>query len=431
MNYNEAINFLETSFKSFQTEGKSAYNGGVEVIGDFCRKLDNPQRDYYTIHVAGTNGKGSTAHILASILQAAGYRTGLYTSPHLYSFRERIRVDGEPITERAVTDFVNNWGAEMISDGLSFFEMTTAMAFEYFTEIYVEVAIIETGLGGRLDATNIIVPLVSVITNVGFDHTDILGDTLERIAIEKAGIIKRGIPVIVGESSVETSPVFERIAAERGSLLIFADRVYECLEREATSNGQRLFMQNVASSRSQFIDLDLTGEYQAQNMTTVMAVLDILKHATPLNISTRALNEGTRTVSSSTGLNYRWQIVEREPLTIFDCGHNIHSFERIVRQIENTDYDKLYMVLGFSADKNAREIVSMLPKEGNYVFTRASSHRAMSTDALSDLACEYGLKYRIADTPQTAYDLVRSQARERDMIFVGGSFYILGEIDRT
>ena len=307
MNYTQTLEFLFQSLPAFETKGATAYKPGLERITAFCRHIGNPQRNFFTIHVAGTNGKGSVSHIIASVLQQAGYRTGLFTSPHLQDFRERIRVDGEMIPKQKVVNFVDKHHDKMVELELSFFEMTAALAFDYFAQSDVEVAVIETGLGGRLDATNIIVPVVSVITNIGLEHTALLGDTLQKIAAEKAGIIKKSIPVVIGEGDLRYNDVFEQVAAANKSKVIYAEKVFSCQECGCREGRQHFCMHRVRDDRNFEVDLDLTGNYQRHNILTAAATVDFLHEETPLTISRRAFLEGTRDAAAITSLAGRWQ----------------------------------------------------------------------------------------------------------------------------
>lgn len=428
MNYSEAASFLNENFVSFQTAGRSAYRGGLETITAMCRAMGDPQRDYLTIHIAGTNGKGSVAHILASVLQAAGYRTGLYTSPHLHDFRERIRVDGEPIPQKGVAGFFTDYGEKMKEAGLSYFEMTTAMAFKWFSKSGVEVAVIETGLGGRLDATNVITPVLGIITNIGPEHRDILGDTPEKIAAEKAGIIKKGVPVLIGRTDPGSSEVFTARAAESDAPLIFAGNTYECTGKALNPSCQRFTIRRLCDGRTQEIDLDLLGAYQQENLITARAAISLLRHKTQLNISTRAMLAGCRNVVRTTGLSGRWQVISNAPLTVADGGHNPHAIMQIARQLESQDYDKLYMVVGFAADKEMNEILPLLPEKAHYIFTQADSPRALPAEKLAIMAASHGLKGITVKDAAPALEKARTMASNRDMIFIGGSFYLVSEI---
>lgn len=428
MTYGQAVEFLNNSFTSFQTAGRSAYKEGLESITRMCEYLGNPHRNYRTIHVAGTNGKGSVAHTLASALQSAGYCVGLYTSPHLNDFRERIRVDGRLIPERAVAGFVEEHGDKMVELELSYFEMTTAMAFDYFGNADVEVAVIETGLGGRLDATNIIRPELTVITNIGFDHTDILGSTLEDIAAEKAGIIKRGVPVVIGESNEKTDPVFERRAEEMNAPIIFAEQRYEWRDLVPEREYDRYVIHRFRDDYDDVFEFGLTGSYQSRNLITARAAVSAIRHLTQLNVSTRAMKDGFRNVVEYTGIQGRWQIIGRDPIVVCDTGHNAHGLKYVTEQIARQRFKELYMVIGFAADKNIEEILKMLPTQAYYIFTQADSPRAFDAGKLADLGRGYGLTGEVVYSVRGAYDRAKELASEDDMIFIGGSSYVVAEI---
>ncbi len=427
MTYQQTVHYLFNRFPLFQNIGAGAYKEGTENIATFCKRLDNPQYNYFTIHVAGTNGKGSVAHILASILQQAGYRVGLFTSPHLTDFRERIKVDGVKISERYVVRFVEEHREEMESLGLSFFEATTAMAFQYFSDSDVEVAVIETGLGGRLDATNIIKPILSIITNIGLEHTRYLGDTLGKIAGEKAGIIKRGIPVIVGESHPETDEVFREVAKRNHSKLLFADKTWEAVESRFDDHKSSFDLHRPADGRTQTLELDLAGHYQRKNILTVRTAVTLLRHDTPLNISTRALLSGCRTVCETTGLRGRWQVVLTEPMVVCDTGHNAHGIKEVTAQVAKCHYRKLFVIFGLANDKDLGEILPLLPQNAYYIFTRASVERAMAADELAAAAAKYGLLGEVQPTVEAAYKAARQAAGAEDMILVGGSTFVVSD----
>lgn len=427
MTYQQTVQYLFNRFPLFQNIGAGAYKEGTENIATFCKQLDNPQHNYFTIHVAGTNGKGSVAHILASILQQSGYRVGLFTSPHLTDFRERIKVDGVKISERYVVRFVEEHREEMESLGLSFFEATTAMAFQYFADSDVEVAVIETGLGGRLDATNIIKPILSIITNIGLEHTRYLGDTLEKIAGEKAGIIKRGIPVIVGESHPETDEVFREVAKRNHSKLLFADQTWEVVESRFDDNKSSFDLHRPCDGRTQTLELDLAGHYQRKNILTVRTAVTLLRHDTPLNISTRALLSGCRTVCETTGLRGRWQVVLTEPMVVCDTGHNAHGIKEVTAQVAKCHYRKLFVIFGLANDKDLGEILPLLPQNAYYIFTRASVERAMPAEELATAAAKYGLLGEVQPTVEAAYNAAREAAGAEDMILVGGSTFVVSD----
>lgn len=428
MNYSKTVEFLFNSFPPYQTVGAGAYKEGLGSITEMCRVLDNPQRNYLTIHVAGTNGKGSVAHTLASILEQAGYCVGLYTSPHLNDFRERIRVDGEMISEKKVVKFVDKNKEKMVELQLSFFEMTTALAFEHFSDSNVEVAVIETGLGGRLDATNIIKPILSIITNIGLDHTQFLGDTIEKIAQEKAGIIKKDVPVVVGESGDESDPVFIETASSAGSSLVFADKDWSCLEIEHHPERVRYTIQHNIDGRLQNLDSDLKGYCQEKNILTIRAAVHALRHHTQLNISTRALLSGTSSVCASTGLKGRWQIISDAPFTVCDTAHNAAGLYDVIRQIRAQKYNKLYIVFGIVRDKDLSEILPLLPRHAYYFFTQPSGLRAMPAETFTNQATEAGLSGEICGTVAESYKRAQGLATDEDMIFVGGSSFVVADL---
>lgn len=406
MNYQEAVDFLFGALPMYQRVGKTAFKKDLTNTLRLCETLGNPQEQFRSVHIAGTNGKGSSSHMIASVLQEAGYKVGLYTSPHLKSFTERIRINGRPIPEQRVADFVvaNKVAIEDIQP--SFFEMTVAMAFDHFAREQVDIAIVEVGLGGRLDSTNIINPEISLITNIGLDHTDMLGDTLAAIAYEKAGIIKAGIPVIIGESHPETAPVFQRIAEDRKSPITFADKL----------------------SVSDNYNLDLKGDYQRKNLVGVITVLDELIKA-GWNIPESAIEEGLATVVSNTGLKGRWQVLGNNPLTICDTGHNKEGLQLLVDQIQSQSYHQLYMILGFVNDKNVSEVLKFLPNDAHYVFCQASVPRAMPVALIKDHICQSGLKAEYIPDVNDALNFVRTQAHASDMIFIGGSTFVVAELN--
>ena len=427
MNYTQTLEFLFQSLPVFETQGATAYKPGLERITAFCRHIGTPQRNFFTIHVAGTNGKGSVAHIIASVLQQAGYRTGLFTSPHLQDFRERIRVDGEMIPKQKVVNFVDKHHDKMVESELSFFEMTAAMAFDYFAQSDVEVAVIETGLGGRLDATNIIVPILSVITNIGLEHTALLGDTLQKIAAEKAGIIKKSIPVIVGEADVRYNEVIEQAAAANKSRVIYAEREFVCEECHPEGNRQFFHLRRTRDNRDFDVLLDLQGSYQCRNIVTASAAIDFLHEETPLTISRRAYLEGMCCAAANTALMGRWQTIAEAPLTVCDTGHNAHGIAYVAEQIRATPHKELYCVIGFVRDKDLAHILPLLPHEAHYIFTQAHSERSLPAAELTAKAAIYGLHGEAVEEVTAAVARARELASEGDMIFIGGSTYVVGE----
>lgn len=435
MTYSETLDFLFHSLPVFQQSGPSAYKPGLDHTIAFNDYLGRPDRNFLTIHVAGTNGKGSVSHLLASILQAAGYRVGLYTSPHLKDFRERIRVNGVPISEREVVEFVARHREKMISLELSFFEMTVGMAFDHFARQEVEVAVIETGLGGRLDSTNIIRPLVSIITNIGFDHMALLGDTLPKIAAEKAGIIKSGIPAIIGEEHPESAPVFRAKAREVGTELFFAESLFRCAEFEKEyrtgTDGRphrRMTVERIEDGDRLTVELDLLGEYQRRNIVTVMAAIRILNRTSPLSISRRDIMEGCASTVRVTGLRGRWEILAQSPLTVCDTGHNEHGLRWVTEQLRHQTYKKLYFVLGVVNDKDLHGILPLLPSDAHYLFTQASIERALPAARLAEEAARYGLHGETVPGVRNAYEQACRLASPGDMIFIGGSTFTVAEL---
>ncbi len=429
MNYTQTLEYLFTALPSFQNVGSDAYKPGLERIEEFCRHLGNPQRNFYAIHIAGTNGKGSVSHILASILSEAGYCVGLYTSPHLNDFRERIKVNGTQIPKQKVVNFVGRNQKKMEELELSFFEMTTALAFDYFAYSNVEVAIIETGLGGRLDATNIIVPRLSVITNVALEHKSYLGDTIAKIAAEKAGIIKKSIPVVIGEHNELYDEIFKERAEELNSPILFAEDHFSCLEQLPNATGQSFTIERHCDNYIFNLDLDLAGLYQRQNILTVIAAADYLHRSTPLSISRRAFVEGVATAAASTELKGRWQRIAQSPLTICDTGHNPHSLKLIAEQIAATPHKQLFCILGFASDKEVKEILPHFPLDAHYIFTQPQSERAMPAAQLLEHGKSRGMQGVCCESVKESLALAREKATPDDMIFIGGSNFVVAEIE--
>ncbi len=428
MNYTETLDYLYSSMPSFQQVGGDAYKPGLERISEFCRSIGNPQRNYFVIHVAGTNGKGSVSNMLAAVLQQAGYHTGLFTSPHLVDFRERIRVNGEMISKQKVVNFVDRHKAEMSRLQLSFFEMTAAMAFDYFAQCDVEVAIIETGLGGRLDATNIVQPLVSVITNIGLEHTEYLGDSLPKIAREKGGIIKKCTPVVVGEKNTNYSLVLEEIASDMRSELTYATEAFSLGECGFEGNKQVVTMTRNRDGYPYQLRLDLLGEYQRQNLVTVATVLDILHESTPLSISRRAFVEGVREVTKITSFRGRWQVLSEKPLVVCDTAHNEHGIAEVAKQLNaRKNGGRLLCVMGFCEDKDFAKILALMPKDAHYIFTQASIRRAASLEKIAEVATTLSLDFEVAATVAEAVACAQKQLTDQDMLFVGGSTFVVAE----
>lgn len=428
MNYTETLDYLFSSMPSFQQVGGDAYKPGLERIAEFCRSIGNPQRNYFVIHIAGTNGKGSVSNMLAAVLQQAGYQTGLFTSPHLTDFRERIRVNGEMIPKQKVVNFVDRHKAEMERLQLSFFEMTTAMAFDYFAQSDVEVAVIETGLGGRLDATNIVQPVISVITNIGLEHTEYLGDSLPKIAREKGGIIKKCTPVVVGEKNSNYNLVLEEIADDLRSELIYANDAFTLGECGFEGNKQVVTLNRTRDGYPYQLRLDLLGEYQRQNLATVAAVLDTLHETTPLSISRRAFVEGVRDVAQLTAFRGRWQVLSEKPLVVCDTGHNEHGIAEVAKQLNGrTNSGKLLCVMGFCEDKDFSKMLAQMPSDAHYFFTQASIRRAASVEKISEVATALGLDFEVAQSVEEALAKAQQQLADEDMLFIGGSTFVVAE----
>lgn len=430
MNYAQTIEYLFTTTPSFQQVGADAYKPGLERILSFCHHLGDPQKNFKTIHVAGTNGKGSVSHMLASVLQHSGYRVGLFTSPHLRDFRERMRVDGEMISERRVVDFVARHKDKMRELDLSFFEMTTAMAFDFFSASDVEVAVIETGLGGRLDATNVILPELCVVTNIGLEHTDLLGDTIEKVAAEKAGIIKPLVPIILGEANEQYNHVFEQRAAACGSRVIYAEQELSIVERRRERDFQHIVLHRERDAHRFEIDMDLVGEYQCHNVVTAAAAADYLDTCTQLTIPRRDFLEGMAEVAATTSLAGRWQRLADAPYTVCDTGHNAHGIKYVAEELQHLApyYNRQICVIGFAKEKSIDDILPLLPRTAYYIFTQASTPRALPAEALASKALAFGLEGELSCTVADALARAREIATEQDMIFIGGSNFVVAEI---
>jgi dihydrofolate synthase/folylpolyglutamate synthase len=425
--YQETLNFLYANLPMFQRIGAAAIKPDLTNTIALCQALGNPHHKFKSIHVAGTNGKGSTSHMLASILQSAGYRTGLYTSPHLKSFTERIKINGIEIHQQYVVDFVNRIHPQIDKLKPSFFEITVALAFDYFAHEKVDVAVIEVGLGGRLDSTNVITPALSVITNIGWDHTDLLGDTLQKIAYEKAGIIKNGIPVVISERQPEIENVFKEKASASGSPIFFAADRFEAKILDV--NGVVSF--DIVENGTTLIgdlSLPLQGSYQKKNLPGVMETVRVLNNK-GWNIQPKSLRRGLEQVVAYTGLKGRWQVLGRQPLIVCDTGHNLDGMKEVVSEIQRQDYRKLYFVLGMVKDKDISSVLGLLPRDAHYFFCQAKIARALDAATLFESANLYSLKGEIVRDVNDALRAAKSKAKADDMIFVGGSTYVVAEIE--
>lgn len=454
MNYQQTLEFLYEQLPMYQRTGQAAYKANLNNTLKLDRHLGHPHHRFKSIHVAGTNGKGSVSHMLASVLQSAGYKTGLYTSPHLLDFRERIRVDGEMVPEDFVASFVADHRDLIEVVQPSFFELTVAMAFDYFAGLKVDVAVIEVGLGGRLDSTNIIKPDLSIITNISFDHTALLGDNLEAIAREKGGIIKENTPVVVGRRQPETTKIFSEIAAKMKSQLIFAGNLYQVSSATSMAEGQmvnvgllseiltsssfratpemksgkavQLWQEEQGGRLSGNYMLPLAGHYQQENLVTVLTSVGILRQ-TGYQISQEALHAGIENVVKLTGLAGRWQKIGEKPLIICDTAHNSDGIRRVVSQIKKLSYKKLRIVVGVVNDKDIDTMLSLLPSQAAYYFTKAVIPRALDDEVLMQKAARYGLRGNAFGQVKTALKAATADSSPDDLIFIGGSSFVVAE----
>lgn len=423
MNYQETLNYLYDSLPMFQQIGSKAYKEGLGNTYTLDRYFHHPHSKYKTIHVGGTNGKGTCSHTLAAILQSAGYRVGLYTSPHLVDFSERIRINGVPVEQAYVVDFVEKHRSFFEPLQPSFFELTTAMAFCYFADKEVDVAVIEVGLGGRLDCTNIIRPDLCIITNISLDHVALLGDSLPKIAVEKAGIIKPGVPVVIGEALPETRPVFEAKAKEAGAPIVFAEEEQKLLKAEKQAGNGWLYQTKDYAG----LYGELPGLYQLKNTNTLLSAIQRLTEAGYF-IGEKDVREGFGKVSELTGLMGRWQKLEERPMIVCDTGHNTGGMQYIVEQLRQQSCRQLHIIIGMANDKDIRGVLSMLPKEAVYYFTRASVKRALSEHELRKAAVEMGLKGDSYPDVMGALKAARQASLPEDFIFIGGSSFIVADL---
>ena len=403
MNYQETLSWMFNRLPMFQTQGKNALNNKLDNILTFTSALGNPQTKFKSLHIAGTNGKGSSSSMLASILQEAGYKVGLYTSPHLKDFRERIKIDGKEIPEDYVVNFISENKSFLEEHSLSFFEMTVGMAFSYFAEEKVDIAVIEVGLGGRFDSTNIIIPEVSLITNISKDHTDILGDTLPKIAFEKAGIIKQNVPVVISEYQEETAPVFTARAKEMKAPIIFANHI----ETSLTT--------------------DLQGAYQEKNIKGVIAVIELLIHQ-GWDITSENIAQGLLHVVRNTNLKGRWQTLSSYPTIVCDTGHNVGGLTYVMEQLKKQTYTNLHIVVGFVKEKDVNSVLELFPKEATYYFCSPAIARGLNVDTLKEIATAKGLQGERYSSVAEALNAAKAQALPTDFIFVGGSTFVVAEV---
>jgi dihydrofolate synthase/folylpolyglutamate synthase len=425
MNYTETLDYLYSQLPMFQRIGSAAYKANLDNTITICKLLDNPENKFRSIHIAGTNGKGSTSHLLASVLQSAGLKVGLYTSPHLKDFRERIKINGNYIPEQYIVDFVKKYKSDFENIQPSFFEMTVGLAFDYFADQKVDIAVIEVGLGGRLDSTNVIRPELSIITNISFDHTVLLGDTLEKIATEKAGIIKKEIPVVIGESQTEVKSIFNERANQLSSSIVFADEKYKALNVHH-SVGAKLFL-SMDIGKYTNLQSELLGLYQQKNIGTVLCAIDAL-NSKGFNLSEAMIRDGIKNVITQTGLLGRWQILSKQPLVIADTGHNEAGIKEVLLQIKQTPHDQLHFVLGMVNDKDISKILQLLPKNAAYYYCKAQIPRALNAEELAAQAVTAGLKGHTYSSVAEALIAAKKNAKPNDLVFVGGSTFTVAEV---
>lgn len=425
MDFKDTLEYMYTLLPMYQRIGNTAFKKDLTNTIKLCEILGNPQNAYQSIHIAGTNGKGSSAHILASILQSAGIKTGLYTSPHLWSFTERIKIDGREIEERFVCDFIEKIKNDIDEIRPSFFEITVAMAFEYFANQKVDIAVVEVGLGGRFDSTNVITPLVSLITSIGLDHTDMLGETLPEIAFEKAGIIKGNVPVVISETQREVASVFQEKAKEMNAPLFFADQEYRVSIHQKSSFDLEFLSKT--DTNSFIANMDLAGEYQLKNIPGVMKVVELL-NSLGLKISDGHLVDGLKNVKKNTGLFGRWQRLDEKPLTICDTVHNEAGIAYLIQQINEMEYNKLHIIWGAVEGKNLDGIFKHFPTNAFYYFCEASIPRAMEASELQKKATSFGLNGSVVKDVNLAIEKAREKAGQNDLVFIGGSNFIIAEI---
>jgi dihydrofolate synthase / folylpolyglutamate synthase len=427
MDYQQTIDYLFSRLPLFSRIGAAAYKKDLHNIIALCDTLGNPQQDFPCIHIAGTNGKGSTSHMLAAILQTAGYKTGLYTSPHLKDFRERIRVNGEMISEAAVIGFTQRLQPQIESLEPSFFEITVAMAFEYFAQQQVDVAVIETGLGGRLDSTNIITPLLSIITNISFDHMNILGDTLEAIAGEKAGIIKKNIPVVIGQRHHQTTQVFLQKSKAMEAPLFFAADEFAIVETHHKSFQLTVDMMDNRSGIIAAYQLDLNGSYQPENLRTVLTALRLLQKDFP-RLREHSIKEALSKVKAITGLRGRWDVLQENPMVVLDVAHNEDGMRLLMQQVSVLPKNALHIVIGMVKDKDIDHILRLLPQNAGYYFTQAQIPRALPAEDLAALAVRYQLTGAHYPNVNSALAAAKAAATSADLIIVCGSVFVVGEV---
>jgi dihydrofolate synthase/folylpolyglutamate synthase len=430
MTYAATLEYLFAQLPMFSRTGSDAYKKDLTNILILCERLGNPQENFRSIHVGGTNGKGSVSHMLAAALDVAGYRTGLYTSPHLYDFRERIRINGQPVSETFVVDFTERVRPLIAEVQPSFFEITVAIAFAWFAEQGVDIAVIEVGLGGRLDSTNIITPILSVITNIGWDHMNILGDSLEAIASEKAGIIKPAVPAVIGERSAKTESVFIAKAKQEGAPLFFSEDCYRVRTETPGAHFRVLEVTALKSGSKEHITLDLPGIYQEQNLATARTAIDLLRQS-GIKIDAAHYEAAWRQVTSLTGLMGRWEVLREEPLLVLDVAHNKEGMAQVRRQLSEMSFERLHLVFGIVRDKDVASVVDLLPRADHYYFTQAHIPRALPVAELTEAAAGTGVSASAFEEVNSAVAAALGAAGPRDVILVCGSIFLVAEVDKV
>lgn len=424
MNYEQTLDYLFNALPMFQRIGAAAFTKDLSNTIALCTELGNPEKKFKSIHIAGTNGKGSTSHALCSVLMEAGYKVGLYTSPHLKSFTERVKINGQEIPQHEVVDFVVNQKDFLDKLKPSFFEMTVGLAFWYFAKEKVDIAVIEVGMGGRFDSTNVLMPELAVITNIGYDHMQFLGDTLPKIAGEKAGIIKENVPVVISQKQKETTTVFEEIARKKNAPIYYAEDFLKVIKRENVPAG---VYEVISATKQITIELDLKGNYQQMNLYGILQALKVLQ-GLGHKISQNHIKNGLIKVIKNTGLKGRWQQLSTNPMTICDTGHNEDGIRYIVEQLHEYNYNHLFIIIGMVNDKDVSKVLLMLPKDAYYFFVQANIPRAMTATDLYSKAKEAGLTGEVIEDVNNAIATAKKKALKNDLIFIGGSTFVVAEI---
>lgn len=430
MTYQQTLDYLYNTLPMFSRMGSAAFKKDLTNTRMLCEHLGNPQQNFKSIHVGGTNGKGSVSHMLAAVLQSSGKKTGLYTSPHLYDFRERIKINGELVGETFVVDFVKR--IRPLAEELhpSFFEITVAMAFEYFVQQEVDMAIIEVGLGGKYDSTNIILPELSIITNIGYDHMNMLGNSLEEIAGEKAGIIKPGIPVVIGERDCSTEHVFIKTAEKNNTSIYFAEDLYENTSCDLETETIRINVAEKKSQTTQSFLLDLPGIYQRKNLCTVLCAMKVYNEIVFPPVSMAIIKQGLSRVKKITGLHGRWEIIQQNPQVVLEVAHNSNGIKEMLEHIKQISFNKLRFVIGMVKDKNIKDVLSQFPRNADYYFTRSSIPRALDENELKKTASSYGLIGNAYDNVNSALEKAIAHSSADDLVIVCGSIFLIAEVDK-